>query len=108
MSQFLLTHLLVLLNLVSLRRVKEFASASELDMSITTKVEHYNSDESEEPFVQESCDDMVKVGPTNLEFDVVEYESFSGRSDEIESLDMGFCIEYESFFFDPITTYHLF
>jgi len=43
-----------------------------------------------------------------LEFDVVEYESFSYESNEIESLDVRFCVEYESFCFDPIITYHLF
>jgi len=55
---------------------------------------------------------VVKVGPTNLEFDndifCVEYESFSYASNEIESFDVRFCVEYESFFFDLIITYPLF
>jgi len=50
---------------------------------------------------------VVKVGPTNLEFDVVEYESFSCRLDEIESLNVDFYVEYELFSFDTITC-HLF
>jgi len=49
-------------------------------MSIKTEVEHHNFDEVEEIFVQESCDNVVKVGPTNLAVD-----------DDI------FCMEYESF-----------
>jgi len=28
--------------------------------------------------------------------------------DEIESLDVSFCVEYKSFVFDPIITYHFF
>ena len=64
--------------------------------------------ESKDIFVQESCDDMDTVLPTNVEFDIVEYESFSRDLDKIECLDVGFYVEYESFFFDPIITYHLF
>jgi len=56
--------------------------------------------------------DVVKVGPTNLEFVddsfYAEYECFSYKLDEIENLDMGFCIEYKTFSFDPIITYHRF
>jgi len=38
-------------------------------MSIVTEVELYNFDKSEEIFNQESCYDMVKVRPTDSEFD---------------------------------------
>ena len=38
----------------------------------------------------------------------MKYESFSCGLDEIESFDMGFCLEYESFSFDPNITSHLF
>jgi len=66
-------------------------------MNITTEAEHDNFDESEELFVQESCGDVVKVGSTKLKFNVdifcVECESFSCGSYEIESLDVGYCVE---------------
>ena len=46
------------------------------------------------------------VEPTNLEFDddiiYVEYEYFSYGLDENEALDVGFCVRYKSFSFDPI------
>jgi len=49
--------------------------------------------------VKESCDDVVKVGPTNFEFSddifCVEHKFFSYGSDEIEGLDLRFCVEYE-------------
>jgi len=47
-----------------------------------------------------------EVESTNLEFDdhilFVEYEYFSWGFDINESFDEGFCVEYESFSFDPI------
>ena len=49
-----------------------------------------------------------EVEPNNLEYDddilSVEYESFSCGFDINEGLDEGFCVEYESFSFDPIIT----
>jgi len=39
-----------------------------------------------------------------LELDDIEYESFSYGFDINEGRDEGFCIEYESFTFDPIIT----
>ena len=63
-----------------------FESASELGMSITTEVVHHNYRDSEDTFVKESCGDVVKFVPTNLEFDVAEYKCFSYGSDKkIES-----------------------
>jgi len=78
-------------------------------MSITTEVEHHDFDESKyNP--HESCERVVK--PNNLKFDddilSVKYESFSCEFDINESLDVGFCVEYESFSFDPVITDHLF
>jgi len=74
---------------------EEFKSTTKLHKNITIEVEHHNFNELEEIFVQESCNDVTKVRPINLEFNVdifcVEYESFSCRSDEIESLDVDFC-----------------
>ena len=77
---------------------------SELDISITPKVEPRNLDESQEAISQELCDEITK--PTILDFDddifYAEYESFSYGFDVTEGLDVGFHVEYESFSFDPI------
>jgi len=85
-----------------------FESDRELDMSITTNVAHHNYKDSEDTFVKESCSDVVKFVPTNLEFDVAEYKCFSYGSDKIESLDVDLCVDYESFSFAPIITYHFY
>jgi len=81
---------------------EDLENLSELDMNVTSKVEHH--DEAEAICFQESCEEQVE--PTNLGFDgdilSVEYESFSCGFDANESLDEGFCVAYESFSFDPI------
>ena len=58
--------------------------------------------------MKESCGDMVKLVPASLEFDIVEYACFSYGSDKIESLDVDLCVDYESFSFAPIITYHFY
>ena len=83
-----------------------FESASELDISITTEVAHHNYRDSKDTFVKESCGDVVTFVPANLTFDVAEYECFSYGSNKIESLDVDLCVDYESFSFAPIITYH--
>jgi len=50
---------------------EEFKSASEVDTNIIIEAEYHNFDELEEIFMQESCDDVVKVEFTNLEFKIV-------------------------------------
>ena len=69
-------------------------SASELDTSVTSDVEHH--DKLDDIGVQESCEEEVES--TSLEFNddiiSVEYESFSCELVINESLDKGFCIEY--------------
>ena len=76
-------------------------SASELDMSIPSAIEHHDKLED---ISQESCEEEVE--PTNLEFNIdilsVEYEYFSCGFDITTSLDKSFSIEYESFSFDPL------
>jgi len=88
----------------------DLKSASELDMSITLDIEHRDFAESKEAVLQESCEE--KVEPTNFQIDddilSVEYESFLCGFDVDESVDEGFCAEYESFSFDPIQTGLLF
>jgi len=85
-----------------------FESDRELDISITTNVAHHNYKDSEDTFVNESCGDVVKFVPVNLELDVAEYECFSFGSDKIESLDVDLYVEYESFSFAPIITHHFY
>ena len=89
---------------MTLRKVKILIIFSDLDMSITSEIEHH--DESEAIYFQQSCEEVVE--PINLEYDenilCVEYESFACGFDINESFDKGFCIECESFSFDPIIT----
>ena len=58
---------------------EEFERRNELDMCITTKVEHHDMDESETICFQESCKEEVE--PTDLEHSdcilSMEYDSFS-------------------------------
>jgi len=70
--------------------LRGFENARELDMSITSRVEHH--DELEAICFQESCEEVIK--PTNLEFgdDIlsVEYEHFSCGFDIYKSFDERF------------------
>ena len=59
-----------------------FESASELDMSIIIEVAHHSYRDSRDTSVKESCGDVVKFVPANLEFDVADYECFSYGSDK--------------------------
>jgi len=76
-------------------------------MSITSKVEHHDIDESNY-ISQESC--VKEVEHSSLKFDddilSMEYESCSYGLDINESFDECFCVEYDSFSFDPIITDH--
>jgi len=82
---------------------EDLKSASELNMSITPDIEHYDKDDSEDICLQESCDEVLE--PTILEFidDIlyIEYESFSCRFDVTVGLDVDLYVEYETFSFDP-------
>ena len=89
------------MTLLSLRSVQEPERPDELDMSIPSANEHHDklADIS-----QESCEEEVE--PTTLEFkgDIlsVEYESFSYGFNFDENVDEGFCVDYESFSFNPL------
>jgi len=86
---------------------EQFNTAGELDMSITSKVEHHDALEH---ISQESCVEVIE--PINLEFadDIlsIEYESFSYAFDVNVGFDVDLCAEYESFSFDHIPTDFLF
>ena len=82
---------------------QESEHTSELDMSIPSVVELRDLDDLN-AIPQESHEKDNE--PTILDFDdsilSVEYESFSCGFDITASLDESFCVEYESFSFNPL------
>ena len=82
---------------------EQFNTAGELDMSITSKVEHHDALEH---ISQESCVEVIE--PIKLEFNdtilSMEYESLSYGFNVNVSLDVDLCVEYVSFSFEPIQT----
>jgi len=72
---------------------EDLENPSELDMSITSDIDHHEIDEPGEILLPETCVEVIE--PTILDFDdatlSVEYESFSCRFYIIESFDEGFC-----------------
>ena len=70
-------------------------------MSIPSAIEHRDKLDD---ISQESCEEKVKL--TTLEFNddilSVEYESFSCEFNFDENFDEGFCVEYESLFFNRL------
>ena len=88
---------------------QESEHTSELDMSIPSVVELRDLDDLN-AIPQDSHEKDNE--PTILDFDdsilSVEYESFSCGFDITASFDEGFCVEYESFSFNPLIPYESF
>jgi len=82
---------------------QESEHTGELDMSIPSIVELHDLNDSN-AISQESREKDIE--PSILDFDddilSIEYESFSCGFDITTSLDEGFCVEYESFSFNPL------
>jgi len=97
-------------NFCEFQEGEDLKSASELDMSVKSDIEHHEIVESEEAILQETCAEVIE--PTKLEFNnyilSVEYESFLCGLDVNVGLDVDLYAEYESFSFDPIQTDLLF
>jgi len=70
-------------------------------MSIPSSIKHHDRLDD---ISQESCEEEVEL--TILEFNndilSVEYESFSCGFNFDKNFDVGFCVEYESFSFNPL------
>jgi len=90
-------------NFCELEVGKQSALVSELEISITPKIELHDLDDLE-IISQELCEELT--APTILDFDddtlYAEYESFSYEFEVTEGLDLGSHAEFESFSFDSI------
>jgi len=86
---------------------KQLDTTSELDMDITSKVEHHDDLED---ISLESCVEIIETINSEFANDIlsIEYEFFSYRFDVNVGLDVDLSAEHESFSFDLVPTGFLF
>jgi len=74
-----------------------------LDMSTATEVKPPYLDDSKD-ITQQLCDEVTESTILDFDDDIlsIEYESLSCGFDDIVSLNVDVCAEYESFSFDPV------